>query len=271
MAGTISVSDAIGSMTPALKECYSQASELMLGVNQGNITARHQVGDVVADALNSDDVEQYGKKAAAMLAVALDIPKQELYRCKVFAETYTAPQVNRLVKRRTLSNRRLTWTHLDALIRVPKAETREALLEKFFKDDLTTRALQNLIKQKLGKRGSGKGRPKATPKTLEGAVAVLERQAKAMVELYTVVAEKCTLAVDQPADHVFDNNEAVLTDTADQCRAAAESLHALIKLMGTVRTAFGKIGRLKKNQAEFVDEAPVVKPKRVKLKLGTAA
>lgn len=276
MAETISASDAIELMNPALRACYSQVSEFMTGVNQNNITARHKTGDAVADVLNSDDPEKYGKKAAATLATALDIPKQELYRCKVFAETYTAGQVGKLVKRKTTAGRRITWSHLDALIRIPKAETRDALLERVFKEDLNTRALHNLIKQKLGKRGNGKGRPKAAPKTLEGAIAVLERQTKALNELYLVVKEKVDAAIDQPADSVFENYEAAIGDTSAQCKAAAEVLKDVQSLLRSVQTAFAKIGRLKKNQDEFVDQEdePASKPKpgkKVVLKLRRVA
>lgn len=264
MAEKLSASDAIALMNPALRACYSQVSELMTGVNQNNITARHQTGDLVADVLNADDPDRYGKRAAETLATALDIPKQELYRCKVFAETYTTGQVSKLVKRKTVAGRRITWSHMDALIRIPKAETREALLERVFKEDLNTRALNALIKQKLGKRGNGKGRPKALPKTLEGALAVLERYAKALVELYPTVNEKAYEAIDTPADSVFANYEAAISDTAAQCQAALAALQETQELLRAVQDSFGKIGRLKKNKAEF---APPQKGKKVILKL----
>ena len=266
MAESLSVSDIIGEMTPALKSCYDQVCTLMTSVQQGNITARYKTGVIVADALDSTDTQLYGKGAASRLASALNIQKQELYRCKVFASTYTSKEVKKLLTRRTPSGRRITWSHLDALIRIEQPGLRRKLLDRVFAEDLNTRELQRIIKEKCGKRGNGKGRPKASPKTVHGLLAVLDKKFKDILDFYPVATEKLNEAIGTPAEHLFDGYHEYVNSLADQKAAVVEAVKTITNQCQTLELTFNKVGRLKKNTEAAETEMASVK-RKPKLKL----
>ncbi len=246
--------DVLDEMTPALRQCYKQISGLLGDANKSTVMSRHKTGKIIKSVLETDDENKYGKDAAGQLALALDMPKQDLYRCKVFADVYSEKEVKALLSRTTSGGRKIKWSHIDLIIRVPDEKLRKKLVEQVFKDDLQVRDLSDLIKQKLGKRGNAKGRPRATPTTPQGAIALLAKQAKTVVDVYTVSSKKLDEAVDTPGD--FDSKviKSELSEAEPQVKAAIASLKKSLDKLSQINSAVKKSAASRKSRDVF-DEA----------------
>ena len=253
----------LSEMTPALRQCYKQISGLLSEADKSTIVARHKTGKIIQDIMDADDSSKYGKDAAGQLALALDVPRQDLYRCKVFADTYSAGDVKKIVSQTTSGGRKIKWSHVDAIIRIQDDKLRRKMRDKVFKDDLSVRELSDAIKDKLGKRGKGKGRPRATPTTPQGAIALLSKQAKTVVDVYAASAKKLDEAVDMPGD--FDGKviKTELLEAKPQVKAAIASLQKSLDQLSQINVAVKKSAAARKNKDVF-DEAIDARKKAAK-------
>ncbi len=253
----------LSEMTPALRQCYKQISGLLAEADKSTITARHKTGKIIQDIMDADDSSKYGKDAAGQLALALDVPRQDLYRCKVFADTYSDSDVKKIVSQTTSGRRKIKWSHVDAIIRIQDDKLRRKMLDKVFKDDLSVRDLSDAIKDKLGKRGKGKGRPRATPTTPQGAIALLSKQAKTVVDVYAASSKKLDEAVDTPGD--FDGKviKTELLEAKPQVKAAIASLQKSLDQLSQINVAVKKSAAARKNKDVF-DEAIDARKKTAK-------
>lgn len=256
-------SSLLAEMTPALRQRYKQISGLLADVDKDAITARHKTGKIIQDILDAEDNSKFGKNAAGQLAVALDIRKQDLYRCKAFADTYSDSDVKKLIARTTVGGRRLKWSHVDLIIRIQDDKLRIKMLELVFTNDWSVRELSDAIKDKLGKRGKGKGRPRATPSTPQGAIALLAKQAKTVVDVYSASAKKLDEAVDMPGD--FDSKviKTELSEARPQVKAAIASLKKSLDQLYLINSAVKKSAASRKNKDVF-DEAITARKKAEK-------
>jgi hypothetical protein len=263
-------SDLLAEMTPALRQCYKQISGLLFDADKNIIIARHKTGKIIQDILDTEDNSKFGKDAAGQLAVALAIPKQDLYRCKVFADTYADGDVKKLVTKTTAGGRRLKWSHVDLIIRIQDDKLRRKMLDRVFANDWSVRELSDAIKDKLGKRGKGKGRPRATPSTPQGAIALLAKQAKTVVDVYSASAKKLDEAVDMPGD--FDSKviKTELSEARPQVKAAIASLQKSLDQLYLIKSAVAKSAAARKNKDVF-DEAIAARKKQKSKKIKIAS
>jgi uncharacterized protein involved in exopolysaccharide biosynthesis len=138
------------------------------------------------------------------------------------------------------------------------------MLERVFTNDWSVRELAGAIKDKLGKRGKGKGRPRATPSTPQGAIALLAKQAKTVVDVYSASARKLDEAVDMPGD--FDSKviKTELSEARPQVKAAIASLQKSLDQLYLINSAVKKSAAARKNKDVF-DEAIAARKKAEKL------
>lgn len=263
MAAKQDVGDMIGAMPLALRGCYDEVRRALETTTHDGILARHKSGGLLADLLDSADVHKYGKGAARKLSRALDVPTQELYRWRLLHESFSVGDLRKLIARRTASERRITWSHLDVLLRVPVDKLRVSLLEQIFRDDLNVKELSAIIRDKLGKRGEAAGRKKLAPKTLQGVVAVLDRKLQDLNEFYVVATEKIEQAISQPSDNVFDDYATAIDSVTQQRSAAVAAITDMTTKLAKADGVFKKLGRLKASYDDPPSAAPVVKTKKL--------
>ena len=193
---------AVSEMNPALTDAFVNIRDLLTKVEQGSIMARWEIGNTVDKAT---DAAKYGEGAVEKLAAALHIDGQDLLRCRAFTIAYDKKEVKELLERRTESDRGITWSHIDQLIRIPKDALRNAMTDKFFKNGLTVRELAAAIQLKLGKRGNAKGRPRIGPKTPLAAISVINRQTQADSDIISGSIPQLDKILDAPAEFSSDS------------------------------------------------------------------
>lgn len=134
------------SMPPALKKVADEFDKKRTGIIQTNIMARHAMGSRVVGILAEDGKEnsRYGEQAVEKLAAYMDMPTNDLYNLRTFAQAYTADDITALMSRVTPGGSPLSYTHLLELSRL-KAGPRKQLTAAAINEGLSAKELQRRI------------------------------------------------------------------------------------------------------------------------------
>lgn len=166
---------AIAGMNDQLRKLYERCDERRANRRKGDVLSSYDEGADIDKAMG--DQKTYGENAAQKLAAALGIDTQELYRLRKVAQVWSRGEIEKLVERRSKQgNRLITFGHLWLVAGCTQQRTRDALLSKFFNEGTTIREFKAAIQQKLGKRGSGTGRPRLMPKGPSAGLAAMNKK-----------------------------------------------------------------------------------------------
>lgn len=249
VAGARAANKALAEMNPELRDEFEAIQNLLTKVEQGQVLARHEVGERIAKI--TETPATYGEKGAETLAEGLGIDIQELYRCRQLALCYSLKELQSLLKIPMAgSGRCIGWTHLDLLCRVPKDGLRTQLQERVLKQGLTTRELAAAIQLKLGKRGGGKGRPRVGIKTPGGALSTLSSNAQKESLLIADVLPQLDKALDAPASFNTPAFVESVREARDNVRTARDTFSEVLVKLDSLEAVTAKSLRMKTNQAQ---------------------
>lgn len=154
------VHPAVEQMPSATREMYPKLQKLYESTTRNELHKRYDIGAIVK-VLMADE-GKYGQNVLRLLADALAVGVDYLYRCKSLASTWTWEEIGTLRSRLNCFGRRIEFTHLLLIANLPASKTRGELLDEFFRKGLTTRELEQRIKKLIGKsKPSQPGRPKS--------------------------------------------------------------------------------------------------------------
>lgn len=158
-----------------LRQQADRAAALLQDRGKPDLRARWDAGAALLAALQCDDGNP---KSCHMLADYLDISPAIVTACVRFHQLYSAADLKELLRTR------LTWSHVQALLRLSRA-ARRRLQRKLVDQQLTRQALIRVVRRELGENAvanSAAGRPPAVPVTLDamahdilGKLAVIRR------------------------------------------------------------------------------------------------
>jgi hypothetical protein len=137
---------AIDAMNASLRARYQTLRELLDASGGESIEVRHRIGRVVMQITN--DTDEYGTRALALLASALSRDATSLYRYGHVASRWSEDEIARVVERRNRAGARISWSHLVELSTVAGRKEREELLERTFAEALSVRDLVRVVRSR---------------------------------------------------------------------------------------------------------------------------
>ena len=184
-------------MVPATRELYDRIKVIYESATSDELKKRHEIGELVK-ALTADE-RKYGQDVLSPVSAALGVCVDYLYHCQKLASTWTLEEIEKLRGHVNCFGRRIEFTHLNLIASLPGSKMREQLIEEFFLKGLTTRELEQRIKQLTH---GAKGKPSTRPRSPSAGLTSMQK-------MVTDYGEKC--AVWQ--ETVFEP----IRDTASNC------------------------------------------------------
>ena len=192
------VHPAINDMTQAARDSYFEIKKIYDQAARSDLLKRYEIGGIVAQM--TSDERKYGQNVISLLANALDVGNDYLYRSRKVTEIFDLDEIQKLRNRQNCFGRRIEFTHLWLIANALASKARVELIEEFFRKGLTTRELEQRIAERTGKSKRGQ---LPRPKSPSAGMASMQRSAAD----YT---EKCSIwkdAVFEPIEEITSNGE----------------------------------------------------------------
>lgn len=215
---------AIAKLDRPLLNIYEEVREEQTEVAQATLEAYWRVGTILKKVV--DDSNTYKRASIGLLADALGLGQDSLYKAISFREQYTDAQYESLRALRMPTGEPLTWTHVAHLLTVSDVQRREWFQANAAKLGWSSDALLQAIRaDRPNDRVPGSGRPFVQPKTiLEGfrnlavTAADVTRRSEAV---WGPIFEKAEQAPDEEIDQ----------ELLDQLKRTAASADTMLKAM----------------------------------------
>ena len=260
------VHPAVNDMTPAARDSYGEIKKLYDQAARSDLLKRHAIGTIVAQM--TLDERKYGQNVISLLANALGVGEDYLYRSRKVTLIFDPDEIQKLGNRQNRFGRRIEFTHLWLISNMPMSKTRELLMAEFFRKGLTTRELEQRIKGLIAKsKPSQPGRPKSPP----AGLAAMRKVASDFNEKRRIWQE----AVFEPIEDATANGSEIsylddLVETKQlheelrrQVDANIEDLEKCIRCAEAARSA---VQKAKRHPKVTTPSRPRVNVKKAKVK-----
>jgi hypothetical protein len=251
---------AVEEMNEALYAVYEKADAVLLSEAECVIRARHTLGQLVLQVYE-DSENTYGSKSIEKLSQALGRNTTILYDAKKFVELYSEEEVDQILQARNTSQQPLTWSHMEALIRLQDEDARADMLELALQESLTAGELVKEIQKKSGgKKSNSTGRPLSKPKNFEGYLDSIMTTSEVVIKKATQVwfdEENDLVTAANALEEVDEATLAKLDDTLTELGEHDNIVGELTKALQDVKeTLVAKLEAAEKEKKKAAKKAP---------------
>jgi hypothetical protein len=138
---------AVQSMNDELRAKAVEIGKLLTESATESSRARYRAGALVVEI--DGDPAKYGRGAVRRVALAVGRDDSTLYDYATVARSWDRKEFLALAARKNSGGVPLSFSHFVALARIEQRRTRDALLERAFRDSLSVRELAALVLSKL--------------------------------------------------------------------------------------------------------------------------
>lgn len=177
-------------MTDALRDEVVEMRTAVGELTEFDIIKRYKIGERLRK-IAIDKTGKYGRQPMALVKATMPLSKDSLRPMIVLAETYTEPELRKLIAMNNpRTHERLTWSHVAALTRVKDKTRAAALAAKAVDEGWPSLRLVREVTAATGGRKSAGGRK---PKKADTLAACLD-DIRAKTQLWDNAASKSWLA-----------------------------------------------------------------------------